>query len=37
MLALMERKDLLVGHEIVEIERRIAKLHALVDELKELQ
>jgi hypothetical protein len=30
----MERKDLLVAQEIVEIEQRIAKLTMLVQELK---
>jgi hypothetical protein len=34
MLAIMERKDLLVKQEIVEIEQRIARLTALVQELK---
>jgi hypothetical protein len=34
MLAMMERKDLLVAQEIVEIERRIARLTMLVQELK---
>jgi hypothetical protein len=34
MLAMMERRDLLVTHEIVEIEQRIARLTALVQELK---
>ena len=34
MLAMMERRDLLVGQEIVEIEQRIARLSALVEELK---
>jgi hypothetical protein len=34
MLAIMERKDLLVTQEIVEIEQRIARLTVLVQELK---
>jgi hypothetical protein len=34
MLAIMERRDLLVKQEIVEIEQRIARLTVLVQELK---
>ena len=34
MLTIMERRDLLVTQEIVEIERRIARLMVLVQELK---
>jgi hypothetical protein len=34
ILAMMERKDLLVAQEIVEIELRIARLATLVQELK---
>ena len=34
ILAMMERKDLLVAQEIVEIELRIARLTTLVQELK---
>jgi hypothetical protein len=34
MLAMMERRDLLVKQEIVEIEQRIARLTVLVQELR---
>ena len=34
MLAIMERRDLLVKQEIVEIEQRIARLTVLVQELR---
>ena len=34
MLAIMERRDLLVTQEIVEFEQRIARLTVLVQELK---
>jgi hypothetical protein len=34
MLVLMERQDLLVGQEIIEIEGRIARLATLVEEIK---
>jgi hypothetical protein len=34
MLVLMERQDLLVGQEIIDIEGRIARLMALVEEVK---
>ena len=34
MLAIMERRDLLVTQEIVDIEQRIARLTTLVQELK---